>query len=618
MVDLRPQPDEGSLFPSYRVGKRLWQGQAGFPCRGLLRYPLQGCRGPKPTIRIPKEVLVPETPNLPVMLGLDMGGTHTDAVLMRGGRLAASAKVPTNHQDLLGSMREALHTLFASGPLRPSDVTRATFGTTLAVNAVVQKACAPVGLLLAAGPGLDPAPFGLGNHTAVVPGSMDHRGTELTPPDREAIRRIAEGWKAQGLTAFACVTKFSTRNPSHETIMAEVIRDVFAEGPEPTISLGHRLSGRLNFPRRIATAYWNAAIWALHNRFADAVEASLSDLGIHAPTCLLKADGGAIPLSDSRSRPVEALLSGPAASVMGMLALRPAPEDLLVLDMGGTTTDIALLADGQPVLSPEDLVVEGRSTLVRSLKSVSIGLGGDSRIALTPRTQVGPLRTGPAMAFGGTHPTFLDCLNVLGLARAGNRAASRSGVAALAAEHDLTANELSWQALDSARAQLAEAVRTLLDEVNSQPVYTLAALLEGRAIRPLRAVLVGGPAEAVAPLLGETLGIPVETLDAPERGQIANAIGAALTRPTASLDLFADTAAGVLLVPGLDIRRRIGKRYTLEEAKAEACALLRERAASPHADIDVTEAQVFATLDEYGRGGRDIRVRCQIRPGVAC
>lgn len=560
---------------------------------------------------------MPEKPNEPVMLGLDMGGTHTDAVLVCGGRLIASVKVPTNHQNLLESTQAALHALFKSGSVRPSDVTRATFGTTLAVNAVVQDACEPVGLLLSAGPGLAPSPFGLGDHTAVVPGSVDHRGTEIAPLDREAVRRVVEAWKMKGLRAFACVAKFSIRNPAHENTMADVIHEVFTGEPEPIISLGHRLSGRLNFPRRIATAYWNAAIWSLHNRFADAVETSLCDMGIHAPACLLKADGGAIPLSASRSCPVEALLSGPAASVMGMLALRPAPEDRLVLDMGGTTTDIALLAGGQPVLSPEDLVVNGRSTLVRSLKSVSIGLGGDSLISLTPRTQVGPLRTGPAMAFGGTRPTFLDCLNVLGFARAGNMDASRSGVAALAATHDLTASELSWQALDTARTRLAEAVQTLVDEVNSQPVYTLAALLEDRAIRPLRAVLVGGPAEAVAALLGETLGITVETLGSPELGQVANAIGAARTRPTASLDLFADTAAGVLLVPGLGIRRNINKRYSLEEARTEACTLLREQAASPHAEIDVTEAQVFATLDESGRSGRDIRVRCQIRPGVA-
>ena len=441
----------------------------------------------------------------PAVLGLDMGGTHTDAVLLRGGTLLASVKVPTNHQDLLVSTREALHALFESGAAFPADVSRATFGTTLAVNAVVQNACAPVGLLIGAGPGLDPGWFGLGGHTALVPGGVDHRGTEVAPPDREAIRRVVSGWREEGLAAFACVAKFSTRNPAHEDAMAEVIREVFSDGPEPVIALGHRLSGRLNFPRRIATAYWNAAVWTLHNRFADAVEASLKDMGIDAPAYLLKAAGGAIPRSVSRERPVEALLSGPAASVMGMMALMPScSEDTLVLDMGGTTTDIALLAAGQPVLSPDDLVVNGRSTLVRALKSVSIGLGGDSQVTVAPGIQVGPLRKGPALAFGGTDgPTFLDCLNVLGHADAGDVAASRAGVESLAAAHGLSAESLSQEVLDCARSRVASAVRSLLDEVNSRPVYTLAALLEERAVRPARAVLVGGPAEAVAPLLGD-------------------------------------------------------------------------------------------------------------------
>ena len=277
----------------------------------------------------------------PAVLGLDMGGTHTDAVLLRGGTLLASVKVPTNHQDLLVSTREALHALFESGAAFPADVSRATFGTTLAVNAVVQNACAPVGLLIGAGPGLDPGWFGLGGHAALVPGGVDHRGTEVAPPDREAIRRVVSGWREEGLAAFACVAKFSTRNPAHEDAMAEVIREVFSDGPEPVIALGHRLSGRLNFPRRIATAYWNAAVWTLHNRFADAVEASLKDMGIDAPAYLLKADGGAIPLSVSRERPVEALLSGPAASVMGMMALNT-PIITTLIGEGGSGGALAL------------------------------------------------------------------------------------------------------------------------------------------------------------------------------------------------------------------------------------------------------------------------------------
>lgn len=602
--------------------------EAGVPLPFHLRYRFSihanvDSSGSQPEVPVNSEQSTPSISR--TVLGLDMGGTHTDAVILVDGRLAAAVKVPTDHTDLLASTKEALQKLFARSGIHPSAIQRATFGTTLAVNAVVQNACAPVGLLVSAGPGINPAWFSLGDHAAVISGGIDHRGTEIAPLDQDTVYKTITRWKNEGIKNFACVSKFSTRNPAHEDTMEKIIRDIFSNDEHPVISTGHRLSGSLNFPRRIATAYWNAAVWALHGRFADAVEASLHEMGIQAPACLLKADGGAIPLASSRTAPVEALLSGPAASVMGILALMPfhmATEDLLILDMGGTTTDIALLAHGQPLLAPRNLVINGRSTLVRALQSVSIGLGGDSLLTVNEGCpDVGPLRKGPAAAFGGAEPTFLDALNLLGHAQAGDCQASRNQLTKLAAQAGFEPLELANQILEKARYKVADAVQKLLHEVNSQPVYTLAALLEDRRIIPSRAVLVGGPAQAVAPLLGEALGIPVSPLSDPELGPVTNAIGAALARTTASLELFADTASGNLLVPSLGIKRSISRRYSLDEACIEACSLLREQtlAAAPDSGeplIDIVEAQAFATLDDYGRGGRDIRVRCQLRPGV--
>lgn len=540
------------------------------------------------------------------MLKLDMNGTHTDAVLLRGGTLLASVKVPTNHQDLLVSTREALYALFESGMAFPADMSRVTFGTTPAVNAVMRDTCTPVGPLVDTGPGLDPGWFGLGGHTALVPDGVGHRGTEVMPPDREAIRRVVSGWWEEGLAAFAYVAKFSTRNPAHEDAIAEVIRKAFSDGPGPVIALGYRLSGRLNFPRRITTAYWNTAVWTLHNRFADAVEASLRDMGIDAPAYLLKADGEAVPLPVSHGRPAEALLPGPVISIIGMMVLMSScSEDALMLDMGRTTTDVALLAAGQPVLSPSDLVVNGRSALVRALKPVSAGLGGDSQMTVAPGIQIGPPRKGPARAFGGADsPTLLGCLNVPGHADARDVVASRAGMESLATAHGLSAESLSQEVLDCTRSRVVSAVRSLLDEVNNRPVCTLAALLKERAVHPARAALVDSPAEAMAPLLRDALGSPVETLGDPVLDPVADAIGAVFTRPTANPDLLADTAAGMLLVPSLDICKPIARRYTLEETKAEACGLLRRQTAfaSASPEIDITEAQLFATLDKYRHG----------------
>ena len=600
------------------------------------------------------------------VLGIDAGGTHTDAVLlacpvMADGagapaapvaRLMGCAKVRTRHDDLPRSVREVLAELAKSsmGKSAPKcdfgRITRVTLGATLAVNALVQNRADRVGLAVSAGPGLDPHRFTLGRHVCVVPGGLDHRGVEVSPLRTDALHEAAASWQAEGVAAVACVSKFSPRNAAHEQAMAEAVRHA---APQMPVTEGHRLSGRLNFPRRLATAYFNAAVGRLHREFLDAVEAALAGAGIRAQVRLLKADGGAVPLELSRREPVQSILSGPAASVMGVLALCHGSDAMrqgcsLLLDMGGTTTDMALFVGGSPVVDRDGMRLQGRRTLVRSLATVSIGVGGDSLITvdatagadmpLVRRVKVGPLREGPAVAFGGTQPTLLDALNVLNSsdtspsatttspdfladALAGDVSASESGIAALAAQHGLSVLELAQMAVDDALQQVAAAAQALTEGVNARPIYTLAALKALREARPTHAWLVGGPACCVAHRLSQTLGMPVQT---PPHADVANAVGAALTLPTDALELYADTGRLVLTVPALDITERIGKSYSLNEARQRACDLLRARleaAGESGARVEVTEADIFATLDDAGFGSRDIRIVCQVVPGLS-
>ncbi len=581
-----------------------------------------------------------------IVLGIDAGGTHTDAALLAlpeqgaafpAARLLASAKVPTRHEDLPGTVRAVLAALGRAaaaagldGPALLARVERATLGTTLAVNALVQDRADTVGLALSAGPGLDPAHFALGRHVCIVPGGLDHRGVEVTPLSTEALAREAAAWPARGVAAVACVGKFSPRNPEQERRMGEAA----AAASGLPVTLGHSLSGRLNFPRRIATAYYNAAVARLQGEFLDAVEAALADAGVTAPARLLKADGGAAPLAFSRREPVQSILSGPAASVMGVMALWPeaARGCSLLLDMGGTTTDMAVFHEGSPVVDRDGMRLLGRRTLVRSLASVSIGVGGDSLLraegpadgALT--VHVGPEREGPALAFGGARPTLLDALNVLSLAdgTSGDAAASRAGMAALAEEVGLGPEhgpdgirQLARQAVADACAQVARAARTLVEGINARPIYTRAALRAIREARPQRVCLVGGPARCVREHLETALGLPVSI---PAHFEVANAIGAALAVPTAVLEAYADTGRGILNVPSLDHSERVGRDLTLERAAARTRELLEARLVDEgvdDADVEVVEADLFATLDDGGRGSRDIRVTCQVRPGIA-
>ncbi len=581
-----------------------------------------------------------------LVLGIDAGGTHTDAALLalgaekEGGgakraRLLASAKVPTRHEDLPFSVCAVLRELSESRQLKAlggmallRKLERVTLGTTLAINALIQGRADKVGLALAAGPGISPKHFALGEYVCIVPGGLDHRGEEVSTLDLSPLERKAHSWPAQGVRAIACVGKFSPRNPAQEERLAEVAR----RESGLSVCMGHSLSGRLNFPRRIATAYYNAAVSRLHNGFLSAVAEALASFGIEAEIMLLKADGGAIPGQLSRREPVQSILSGPAASVMGVLALWPKVAEgcTLLLDMGGTTTDLALFFNDSPLIDRDGMQILGRRTLVRALASTSIGIGGDSRLFWKDQSRralgVGPERYGAAMAFGGAKPTLLDALNVLDAEAkslppdCGDASASRRGLEELAREGGGEADKavfVAEEALALAEAEIAQAANALVQRVNSKPIYTLAGLRSVTEARPVRACIVGGPAARMCKRLEKSLGLPLEVAD---YADVANAIGAALTRPTASLDLYADTGRRELRAPALGIVERIASNFSLEQAKERACALLDAHLRAEgieDAKLEIVEAEFYATLDVHGRGAREMRVSVQVRPGIA-
>lgn len=563
-----------------------------------------------------------------IILGIDCGGTHTDAALLAVNgascRLLAKAKTATLHNNLPASIADAVHLLSQDLGKLPENIARVTIGTTLEINALVQGKADKVGLALTAGPGLDPVHFALGEHVCIVPGGLDHRGVEVEKPYLDILAKEAPKWAAAGITTCACVGKFSPRNPEHEDAMAQTITKACGL----PVTMGHMLSGKLNFPRRIATAYYNAAVARLHANFLSAVENGLAALGIKMQLRLLKADGGAIPFQVSAREPVQSILSGPAASVMGALAIWPGAAEgcSLLLDMGGTTTDIAMFLNGSPVVDRAGMTILGRHTLVRSLASISIAVGGDSCFGIgntssgKPEITVGPEHLGPARAFGGQRATLLDALNFLdgtksGIER-GDLAASVQGIKELAKAAGQTPEAVASAAVSAALAKIAQAAYELVERVNSRPVYTLAALKAARQARPTKICLVGGPAECIRDRLAQTLGLPIEI---PPNSSVANAIGAALTVPTASLEVYADTGKGMLTAPALNYSERIPASWTLEQAKATACDLLRQKLTADgitDSKVEVVEADLFATLDDYGRGSKDMRVACQVQPGI--
>jgi N-methylhydantoinase A/oxoprolinase/acetone carboxylase beta subunit len=560
-----------------------------------------------------------------MLLGIDVGGTHTDAVALdlTNDRVdvAASCKVPTDHDNLLASVNAALETILAD--VDRTRVRQLNLSTTLSTNAIVEGRTEDVGLLVSAGPGIDPHHFRPCRDFHVLDGSIDHRGNEVRALPVSQVQRAVDACRENNIRVFASVGKFSTRNPRHENLMRRTIcrcdSDTECENAD-FVTMGHELGGTLNFPRRLATAYFNCAVWRVYNQFATAVSESLSAMGLgHVRVNMLKADGGTMPLEASRSMPVQSIFSGPAASVMGIVALCDVVHDSVILDIGGTTTDIAVFAGGAPLVERDGIAIGSHPTLVRALKVRSIGVGGDSAITMLGEdVRVGPRRLGPSACMGGTHPTLTDALNMTGDCELGDVNASRRALEQFAAEHTMPAALLAQRAIEAAATAIHKATGELVHDINSKPVYTIHELLEGKRVIPRKVYVVGGPAQALKDHMFQRFKLSTEV---PSNFGVANAIGAALTRTTWELELFADTERHVLFIPSLSYRENIPTSYTLDNAREDAVnnLIIHLDKLGVYLEPDkaqVTEASTFNMVKGYDTVGRNIRVKSQVRPGV--
>ncbi|MGD9948979.1 MAG: hydantoinase/oxoprolinase family protein [Desulfobulbus sp.] len=545
-------------------------------------------------------------------IGIDIGGTHTDGVLIDGSRLLAAAKAPTNHDNLLESISQVLHAVLSGQD--PARVQTLNLSTTLTTNAIVTGKTDPVGMLVVGGPGIAPKHYRIGDHYHQIYGSLDHLGSETSALDELDLEEAINACCEQGVKCYGVACKFSPRNPAYENRIFDELGD-----KADFVTLGHLVSGQLNFGRRIHTVYYNAAVWRTFQRFTKALTASLKGFNLEAEVNILKADGGTMPLSRALELPVQSIFSGPAASVMGILATSPAEEDMLMLDIGGTTSDIALFAGGEPLLEREGISIEDRPTLVRAIQVQSIGIGGDSLIRVDDdEVKTGPDRIGPCMAAGGSCPSLMDALNVLGMAAFGKVDASKKGIEQLASTHGLTSEDLANKAVDAAVNAIGTKIETLVKSVNTKPVYTIHEILEDREIKPQKLIVIGGPAAVFQALLAKRLGLTVEV---PPLHGVANAVGAALTRTTSHLALTANTARGQLSVPMLGIFRSIGRGFSLQDATDEARNLLKDDLAKVGItmaadEIQITQADAFNMVEGSYTSGKNIRVVAQVRPAV--
>lgn len=548
-----------------------------------------------------------------MIIGLDVGGTHTDAVLLGDEGVIREIKVLTDADDLFATVLTGLEKITEG--IAPEKITRAVLSTTLTTNAVIQKKIPEVGMIVSGGPGIDPEFFRTNRHFFAVSGSIDHRGREVSPVDKTEVLHVAEMLKKEGNRNVGIVGKFSCRNPSHELRIYELIKDSFGK-----IFFGHRISGSLNFPRRIATTYLNTAVRQLHKKFFEAVIKSLEKKGLSIPLYVLKADGGTMSVEASLDFPSQTILSGPAASVMGAIAFASEEGDTVVLDIGGTTTDIAILTNRVPLLEPLGIELGHYKTLIRSLQTCSIGIGGDSAVRITDgNLTLGPDRVGRAMAYGGNFPTPTDALFILGKIKNGDREKAVKGIEPIAKSLGKSLEDTAFQIFDLACREILAAIRKMVNAVNSKPVYTIYELREGYVVKPKQVLIIGGPAPYFARRLEELSDFKVGVVP---RWGVANAIGAALARTTCEVSLFADTVQRIATAPEENFRESVSQNFSKKDAVAKAYQLLRKKALQTGAknaddlETEVIEESEFNMIRGFSTTGKNIRVKVQVKPGL--
>ena len=328
-------------------------------------------------------------------LGIDTGGTYTDAVLFDEDHgVIAKAKALTTRHDLSIGIAGAVDAVIGQAHASIADIALVSLSTTLATNALVEGRGGRVALVFI-GFGDDDAERG-GLGTAMrgepvirVAGGHNPQGDPVTELDLVGLEREALA-AAPSVSGFAVTAQFATRNAEHEI----AARELLARLTGLPVTCGHELSAKLNGPKRALTSVLNARLIGLITGLIAAAEQIVATHGINAPIMVVRGDGSLMSAALAKARPIETILSGPAASLVGAAYLT-GTADAIVADIGGTTTDVAIIRDGVPQLDDGGAVVGGHRTMVEAVAITTVGLGGDSEVSVQIDSTKPVLRLGP-------------------------------------------------------------------------------------------------------------------------------------------------------------------------------------------------------------------------------
>ena len=328
------------------------------------------------------------------ILGVDTGGTYTDAVILEDEeRVIAFSKALTTHSDLSLGIGSAIQKAVKQSNTAPEKISLVSLSTTLATNALVEGQGDRVALVMIGFKDSDLEKHSIfdalkGDPFLVIEGGHNYAGFEKSRLAKNKLSRWVS--EVKGVSAYAVCSQFAVRNPEHELEAAKIIRKL----TDKPVSLSHQISAKLNGPKRALTAVLNARLIALIDLLIVKAEHVIKSLGILAPLMVVRGDGALISAAQAREKPIETILSGPAASIVGARWLTGETE-AIISDIGGTTTDIAVLKGGKPAIDPRGASVGPYRTMVEAVAMYTFGLGGDSEVKLGLEGLGGDISLGP-------------------------------------------------------------------------------------------------------------------------------------------------------------------------------------------------------------------------------
>ena len=449
-------------------------------------------------------------------LGIDVGGTNTDAVILdKNDKVVSKCKKPTT-EDISTGIKEAVDAVFQESKIDPAMIVHAMLGTTHSTNAIVErKGLARMGIVrLGAPSGLSVPPYvdwpedvisHIGKHYRIVKGGYEYNGTPLSSPDKDEIQKALDALKKEKIEALAVSCVFSPVNSEQEALVQDLALEIF--GSDFPVSLSAEV-GSIGILERENATILNAAIAKIADRAYGSFQDVLQDHGVKADLFITQNDGTLMAVDYARKYPVFTIASGPTNSLRGA-AFLSGMSDALVVDVGGTTTDVGILKQGFPRESTTAMEIGGVRTNFRMPDLIAIGLGGGSLVRREDETyRVGPDSVGyriteDALIFGGKTLTATDIAVAAGLADLGDKSKI------IGVDKDT---------VKMATQRMREMVEEVIDKMK-----TTAA--------DMPVVLVGGGSI----LLPEQLKGASEVLR-PDNFDVANAIGAAIAQVSGSID----------------------------------------------------------------------------------